>query len=58
MTNPEMIVTFGKFKGRMIEEIPSSYLRWLAENAHEEDVAQEADAEYVYRTDHHGHFEE
>lgn len=57
--DPELVMPFGKHKGRIIEELPSSYLRWLAENLEDEDeVVEAAEAEYNYRRDHGGHFEE
>ena len=31
MADGETKITFGKFKGKTVEEIPSSYLKWLAE---------------------------
>ncbi len=36
-----MIITFGKFKGQKIKELPSSYLKWLLQNIPNEDVVQE-----------------
>ena len=47
-----MKMPFGKFKGKDIEEIPSSYLKWIAENIDEKkngDLVFEADKEYQWR---------
>ena len=27
--NPFEVITFGKFKGKMISEIPDSYMKWF-----------------------------
>lgn len=49
-----MKMPYGKFKGMEIEELPSSYLRWLAENLNEygalgAKICKEADTEYQFR---------
>lgn len=54
---------FGKYKGRDIETLPSSYLRWLAENMDEKEprnrrVCLAADREYQWREKMGQHFEE
>ena len=51
-----MKMPWGAFKGREIEEIPSGYLRWLAENCEDDEIATEADEEYRWRSDTGGHF--
>ena len=53
-----MIMPFGKFKGKDLEEIPSGYLKWLAENCENDEIATEADKEYSWRTDCNKHFED
>ena len=30
-----MILPFGKYRGRLIEDVPSSYLCWLLDNVHD-----------------------
>ena len=40
---------FGEHRGEDIEDIPSDYLRWLAENCNDEEIAIEADEEYRFR---------
>lgn len=55
---PDMTMPFGKHKGRLISELPSGYLRWLAENCNNEDICAAADEEYKWRSDHGGHFED
>lgn len=53
-----MVIHFGKFKGKEINEIPSDYLKWLAENCENEDICEAADEEYRWRTDNNAHFED
>lgn len=59
MTNDfsSVIVTFGRHKGKSIEDIPSDYLKWLAENADNDSIATAADDEYNWREDHGAHWE-
>lgn len=52
-----MEMPFGKHKGEEIEDLPSSYLKWLAENMDNEDICLEADEEYQYRADNGCHHE-
>jgi hypothetical protein len=47
--NSELVMPWGAFKGKTIEELPSSYLKWLAENSHDEEIAQAANEEYMWR---------
>lgn len=55
--NPELELTFGRWKGATIEDCPSCYLRWLAENVDDRgDVVEAAEAELKYRDDHGGHW--
>jgi len=53
-----MIMPWGKYKGKDLEEVPSGYLKWLAENCEDDSIATEADQEYKWRTDHNKHFED
>lgn len=46
----------GKFKGKLIEEIPSGYLKWIAENWDDDEIATIADEEYRWRSDNNEHF--
>jgi hypothetical protein len=50
-----MKMPWGKFKGKYLEDIPSGYLRWLAENCENDEIATEADEEYRWRTDNNAH---
>jgi len=58
-----MIMPFGKFKGQNIESLPSSYLRWLAENIVEDksqrnkDICLAADKEWQHREKYDCHIE-
>ena len=50
-------VTFGKHNGKTIEEIPSSYLKYIIENwDNHPDLQEAADAEYNWRTEWKCHF--
>ena len=53
-----MVMPFGKYRNRKIEDIPSSYLKWLAEEAEDDDISDAADEEYRWRSDHDAHWEE
>lgn len=53
-----MIMPWGKHKGEDLEDIPSSYLKWLAENCEDEEICSAADDEYSWRTDHGKHKED
>lgn len=43
-----MRMPFGKHKGEQIEDLPDSYLRWMAENL-QGDLAQEAETQLQLR---------
>ena len=54
---------FGKCKGRDIDDIPSSYLKWVAENFEESTpqkkaLVEAADKEYQYREKNGIHWDE
>lgn len=49
-----MIMPYGKFKDKQIHELPSPYLKWLAENIDENNkqntaICQAADEEWQFR---------
>lgn len=46
-----MEMPWGKHKGEDIEDLPTDYLKWLAENCDDEDICLAADEEYRYRKD-------
>lgn len=52
-----MIISFGKYKGKDMEDVPSSYLRWITQEHDDEDLVAEAEEELQYRTDHDCHKE-
>ena len=54
----DFVMPWGKYKGRKIEKIPSSYVKWLAESCEDEDICYTADEEYRRRTDEYDHWEE
>lgn len=57
----EIIMPRGVHKGKKIEEIPSDYLKWMAENWSEGTTADKllcgaADQEWNWREKHNEHF--
>ena len=51
-----MRMPWGKFKGDDIDDVPSDYLKWLAANCDDDEIATAADEEYRRRTDNSAHF--
>ena len=51
-----MYMPFGKHKGEELDDIPSDYLHWLAENCDQDLIASAADEEYQWREDNNAHF--
>jgi hypothetical protein len=41
---------WGIYTGKSLEDIPSSYLKWLSEECDDDNVCEEADKEYEWRT--------
>ena len=55
----KMIITFGKYENKDIEDLPSSYLEWCLENFKEEnEIYLVMDKEYQFREKTNSHFEE
>lgn len=52
------VLTFGKHKGKTIEECPSSYLLFIAETFDNGPICYAADQEYQDRETFCNHFEE
>jgi hypothetical protein len=50
-----MRLPWGKHKGEDIEDVPSDYLRWLAENCEQDYIATAADEEWQWREDNNAH---
>lgn len=55
-----MRMPYGKFKGKEIEDIPSWYLKWIAEQFNEKDrlgsaICLAADTEWQYREQYDEH---
>lgn len=44
-----MEMPWGKHRGKDIEDVPSDYLKWLAENCDNEPLAVAADEEWDFR---------
>jgi len=55
MTDTEMIMPWGKHKGKCICDIPSGYLRWLANECDDDRIAEAADTEYNHRETYNVH---
>lgn len=43
-------IGFGKYHDKYINEVPSSYLRWLILNAYSVDIRRAAEDEWAHRT--------
>jgi len=52
----DTIMPFGKHRDKTISEIPSDYLKWMAGNLDDEDLACKADEEYDFREKNNCHF--
>jgi len=55
-----VVFQFGKHKGKDVEEVPSSYLRWYLDTVSERDnpaLFAEVEKEMKYRNKHSTHFE-
>lgn len=48
----------GRFMGELIEDLPSDYLKWVAENWEDDEIATAADEEWRWRDDMDEHFYE
>lgn len=54
-----MLMPFGKNKGKDLEDLGSSYLRWITENVGDnDDLVEAAEDELRYRDDHRCHKED
>ncbi len=50
---------YGKFKGKILSDIPSSYLKWFLDNVKQEDTLYiEIDKEYQFREKYNNHWNE
>lgn len=56
MNDGTMIMPWGKHKGRAIEELPSGYLKWLADNCEDDEICEAAQTEYDFRSTWRTHF--
>ena len=55
---PEIRMPFGRYKGMVIHEICSGYLKWVSENIKDDRIASAADEEWQYREKYNCHIEE
>lgn len=51
-----MVMPWGKYRGKTIEEIPSGYLSWLMDNCDDDDICEAADLEFELREIYGTHF--
>ena len=60
MSKDEVIMTFGRYSGRFVHTLPSSYLYWLIETfegtSKHAEIIEAAIEEHNYR-EHYGHYE-
>lgn len=42
-------ITFGKYKGKRLEEVPAKYFHWLWTNGKSDEVMTDLIAEYIFR---------
>jgi len=54
----ELRLPYGKFRGRAMHQIPSGYLKWVAESFGRENICVVADEEWQYREKYTEHWEE
>lgn len=54
----ETIMPAGKFRGKIMADIPSSYLKWVAENWSDDNICEAADKEWAWRDEWGNHWEE
>lgn len=54
----DLAMPWGKHRGTLICDLPSSYLRWLDEECDNEEIAEAARDELKYRDDHNCHEED
>lgn len=56
---PNLIkMPYGAFKGKTVDELPSGYLYWVAENFKDDRIATAADQEWQLREKQNAHWEE
>ena len=58
MTNEIDRMPFGKYKGKLIVDICSSYLLWAAEYIEQEEICLACDKEWQWREKNNMHFEQ
>ncbi len=46
----------GKYKGKIVDSVPSSYLKWVAENFKDDALATAADTVWQWREQTNCHF--
>ena len=51
-----VIMQYGKFRGKTLDSVPSSYLKWLSENFTNDVVATAADRVWRWREEVGDHF--
>jgi len=51
-----VLLPYGKFKGKVLDSVPSSYLKWVAENFKNDTIATAADVVWRWRESMNSHF--
>lgn len=54
----DTVMPRGKYAGKTVEEVPSSYLKWVTENWDDEQVVCACESEWNYRERYDEHWEE
>ena len=46
-----IILQYGKYKGRILDSVPSNYLKWASKNFNNDTIATAADVLWQWRDD-------
>lgn len=45
-----------KYRGKRLGDIPSGFIKWIAENSRDDSIAEDASDEYSFRSKWNNHF--
>ena len=54
----DLVMPYGAFKGKKMHQIPSGYLKWIAENFDQDNICTAADTEWQWREKYSEHWED